>query len=103
MTRILISVIKLKVNNIEFRRGLSGGGNQLRQPYIKKLHNMGFLYKPPYKGKIGESLDSVITDEMLQYHFANVEHVHNYSWYIGNYPSLQKEKITNLITLLNNV
>ena len=93
----------LKDNNIEFRRGLSGGGNQLRQPYIKELHNMGFLYRPPHKGKIGESLEHVITDEMLQYHFANVEHVHNYSWYIGNYPSLQKEKITNLITLLNNV
>ena len=25
----------LKANGIEFRRGLSGGGNQLRQPYFK--------------------------------------------------------------------
>ena len=27
----------LKKNNIEFRRGNAGGGNQLRQPYLKKI------------------------------------------------------------------
>ena len=69
-------------NNIEFRRGLSGGGNQLRQPYIERY---GFD----------------VSDEKLASQFANVDHVHNYSWYIGNYPSLEREKITNLLTLLN--
>ena len=35
----------LKENNIEFRRGLSGGGNQLRQPYFKgKLVDTNFSY-----------------------------------------------------------
>ena len=24
-------------NNIEFRRGNAGGGNQIRQPYVKKF------------------------------------------------------------------
>tara|TARA_R100001129_G_scaffold16887_1_gene11037 strand:- start:18536 stop:19747 length:1212 start_codon:yes stop_codon:yes gene_type:complete len=82
----------LKSNNIEFRRGLSGGGNQLRQPYISR-----------HAEKIGRSWQVGMTDQALQQSFANIEHVHNYSWYIGNYPSLEREKITNLITLLNNV
>ena len=64
-------------NGIEFRRGLSGGGNQMRQPYFKN-HDINF-------------------DE-----FSNIEHVHNFSWYIGNYPSLDMDKIKGLITLLNN-
>ena len=29
--------LTLNKNGIEFRRGLSGGGNQLRQPYLKKI------------------------------------------------------------------
>ena len=92
----------LKENNIEFRRGLSGGGNQLRQPYIKEYsHKMGFFTRDPYKLKNGQPISTILTDEMLGQHFANVEHVHNYSWYIGNYPSLQREKIDKLVLLLN--
>lgn len=30
---------KLRENRIEFRRGLSGGGNQMRQPFFKSLYN----------------------------------------------------------------
>ena len=63
-------------NGIEFRRGLSGGGNQMRQPYFKN-HDINF-------------------DD-----FPNIEHVHNFSWYVGNYPSLEIEKINNLIELIN--
>ena len=66
----------LTENGIEFRRGLSGGGNQLRQPYFKNK-------------KIDLS------------QFPNVEHIHNFSWYIGNYPTLEREKINTLINLLN--
>ena len=64
-------------NGIEFRRGLSGGGNQLRQPFFKSKFEISY-------------------DE-----FPNVEHIHNFSWYIGNYPSLEREKIDNLVRLLN--
>ena len=64
-------------NGIEFRRGLSGGGNQLRQPFFKSKFEISY-------------------DE-----FPNVEHIHNFSWYIGNYPTLEREKIDNLIRLLN--
>ena len=63
-------------NGIEFRRGLSGGGNQMRQPYFRN-HDINF-------------------DD-----FPNIEHVHNFSWYVGNYPSLEIEKINNLIELIN--
>lgn len=66
----------LKSHGIEFRRGLSGGGSQMKQPYLE--------------GKI-ENDNS----------FLNIEHIHHYSWYIGNYPTLEKEKITELVRILN--
>ena len=66
-------------NEIEFRRGLSGGGNQLRQPYIQDNYNYNLK------------------------EFPVVEHIHNYSWYVGNYPSLESGKIDKLLDLLNNV
>lgn len=69
---------ELKNANIEYRRGLSGGGNQLRQPYFKKFYNIDYT------------------------EFPNIEHIHNFSWYVGNYPDLEKEKIDNLLETLNN-
>jgi len=68
----------LKEKGIEFRRGLSGGGNQLRQPYFKRNYNINY-------------------DD-----FKNVDHVHYFGWYIGNYPTLEQEKIDTLINILNN-
>ena len=68
---------ELKENGIEFRRGLSGGGNQMRQPFFKRLG-------------IGDFTN-----------FPNIEHIHDFSWYIGNYPSLKKEKIDKLLEILN--
>jgi CDP-6-deoxy-D-xylo-4-hexulose-3-dehydrase len=74
--RYLIETM-MDYNGIEFRRGLSGGGNQLRQPFFKSKFEISY-------------------DE-----FPNVEHIHNFSWYIGNYPTLEREKLDNLIRLLN--
>jgi CDP-6-deoxy-D-xylo-4-hexulose-3-dehydrase len=70
----------LKENGIEFRRGLSGGGSQLQQPYLKEL---GYKYDPS--------------------NFPTMEHIHDNSWYIGNYPDLEREKIDTLVEVLNNV
>jgi CDP-6-deoxy-D-xylo-4-hexulose-3-dehydrase len=67
---------KLRNNGIEFRRGLSGGGNQMRQPFFKSTY-------------------ADFSD------YPNIEHIHNFSWYIGNYPGLEKEKITKLLEVLN--
>ncbi len=66
--------------NVEFRRGSSGGGNQMRQPYLK---------------------DIVAKDQWLKY--PHVEHVHFYGYYIGNYPVLEEHRIKALCQMLNNV
>ena len=68
----------LRDNGIEFRRGLSGGGNQMRQPFFKSIYN-DFSDYP------------------------NIEHIHNFSWYIGNYPGLERNKIDHLLKVLNDV
>ena len=70
----------MKNNNIEFRRGNAGGGNQLRQPYLKK-----FIQNLNYKN------------------YKEVDHVHFFGYYIGNYPSLTKKKIINTCNILNNI
>ena len=33
--------------------------------------------------------------------FPNIDYVHNFSWYVGNYPTLTREKIDVLINVLN--
>ena len=72
--------ISLRDAKIEFRRGLSGGGNQLRQPYIKKLYPL---------------LNA--TD------FPIIDHIHFFSWYVGNFPQLEKSKIVTLCSILNQI
>jgi CDP-6-deoxy-D-xylo-4-hexulose-3-dehydrase len=69
----------MKNNNIEFRRGNAGGGNQLRQPYLKKY----------VKWKIKN--------------FKNVELVHHCGYYIGNFPGIKKKTIEKLCSILNSV
>jgi len=70
----------LKLNGVEFRRGTSGGGNQLRQPYLKKVMGV-YEYKK----------------------YPNADHIHFYGFYIGNYPSLETEKIYKLCAILNKL
>ncbi len=67
-------------NRIEFRRGNAGGGNQLRQPYLKN-----FVKNINLKN------------------FKEVEHIHFFGYYIGNYPSLEKSKIIKICNILNSV
>ena len=71
---------ELSLSNIEFRRGNAGGGNQLRQPYLKNI--LGNINFKNYK---------------------NVEHVHNFGYYIGNYPTLKREKIIKICDFLNTI
>ena len=70
----------LKKYNIEFRRGNAGGGNQLRQPYLKPFLKNINLKK-----------------------FPEVDHVHFFGYYIGNYPSLKTSKIKKICSILNNI
>lgn len=69
----------LEDHGIEFRRGNAGGGNQLRQPYLKKIRNNFNLQN-----------------------FPNVEKIHFFGYYIGNYPDLKLNKIKKLTKILNN-
>lgn len=71
---------KLNEYGVEFRRGSAGGGNQLRQPYLN-----GIVPDDEYKN------------------YPEVEHIHFYGFYIGNYPDLEKEKITYLCQALNGI
>jgi CDP-6-deoxy-D-xylo-4-hexulose-3-dehydrase len=71
---------KMRDNGIEFRRGSAGGGNQLRQPYLK-----GIVAEDYHKN------------------FPNTEHMHFYSFYVGNYPTLSKLAINEITDVLNKV
>ena len=71
----------LRENKVEFRRGMSGGGSQVRQPYLKSFYGINIDPKQ----------------------FPNTEHIHFYGYYMGNYPSLEKEKILSLCKVLNSV
>ena len=67
-------------NGIEFRRGTSGGGNQLRQPYLQ---------------------DRIPREQLRR--FPRVDHVHFYGFYIGNYPELERARILELCDMLNGL
>ena len=70
----------LKKNNIEFRRGNAGGGNMLRQPFLKKY----------VKG-------------IKLINYKEVEHIHFFGYYIGNFPELKNKKIYEICKILNSV
>jgi len=67
-------------NEIEYRRGSAGGGNQLRQPYLKEIVSNNY-YKE----------------------FINTERVHFYGFYIGNYPDLSFNEIDEIVCTLNKL
>ncbi len=79
-------ILRNKVENIltnaeiEFRRGSAGGGNQLRQPYLKSFIPEGYWNN-----------------------FPNTEHIHHFAWYVGNYNGLSKSKIKDICDTLNSV
>lgn len=70
----------LDENSIEYRRGSAGGGNQVRQPYLK---NLNLKIKPE--------------------DFPNTEHVHFYGMYIGNFPTLSSNEIKEICSVVNSV
>jgi CDP-6-deoxy-D-xylo-4-hexulose-3-dehydrase len=68
----------LRENGVEFRRGTSGGGNQLRQPYLRGIVDPAEIPR-----------------------FPRVDHVHFFGFYIGNYPDLEPDRIAWLCDILN--
>ncbi len=71
---------KLRESGIEFRRGSAGGGNQIRQPYLKGIVPDGH-----------------------HLNFPQTEHIHFYGFYIGNFPDLTNDEIDSICTIINSV
>jgi CDP-6-deoxy-D-xylo-4-hexulose-3-dehydrase len=70
----------LRKAGIEFRRGSAGGGNQLRQPYLK----------------------SVIPHEHHK-QFPQTDHIHFFGFYIGNFPDLSVKEVDEICNIINSV
>ena len=73
-------MLKMRESGVEFRRGSAGGGNQIRQPYLKGIVPDGHHLA-----------------------FPETEHVHFYGFYIGNFPDLANEEVDQLCAILNSV
>ena len=69
----------LDSNGVEFRRGSAGGGNQLRQPYLKGI---------------------VETDAWKNYPIT--DHIHFYGMYIGNFPNLALNEVDEIVSIINS-
>ncbi|WP_038178803.1 DegT/DnrJ/EryC1/StrS family aminotransferase [Vibrio rhizosphaerae] len=69
---------RLQAEGIEYRRGSAGGGNQLRQPYLRG-----------------------VVPEHLYEQYPQTEHIHFYGFYIGNFPDLQEDEIDYICKVLN--
>ncbi len=70
----------LRKAGIEFRRGSAGGGNQLRQPYLK----------------------SVVPIEHYK-NFPETDHIHFFGFYIGNFPDLSIQEVDEICGVINSV
>lgn len=73
-------ITMLKAENVEYRRGTAGGGNQARQPFVRKA----ILHINPSD-------------------YVNAEMIHKFGVYIGNYPTLSRKKIFTLCQRLNSI
>jgi CDP-6-deoxy-D-xylo-4-hexulose-3-dehydrase len=69
----------LEEEGVEYRLGTAGGGNQARQPYLKKFPH-----------KIVGTL-------------AHSDYIHDNALYIGNHTDLTKDQIINICKKINNV
>jgi CDP-6-deoxy-D-xylo-4-hexulose-3-dehydrase len=70
----------LREAGVEFRRGSAGGGNQIRQPYLKGI---------------------VPANHHLE--FPETEHVHFYGFYIGNFPDMKDAEVDEICAIINAV
>ena len=70
---------RMREEKIEFRRGSAGGGNQLRQPYLREL--LGDIFN----------------------NYPNVDHIHFHGFYIGNFTSIESQTVVQLCKIINSV
>ena len=69
----------LTTHGVEFRRGSAGGGNQLRQPYLRD-----------------------IIPKLAHLDYPITEHVHFYGFYIGNFPDLTVGEVNEICSIINS-
>ena len=74
---------KLEENGIEYRRGSAGGGNQMRQPYVKSIYNF--------------------TEKDFKEIAPITDHIHFYGMYLGNYPELTFDSIKEIASIISSV
>jgi CDP-4-dehydro-6-deoxyglucose reductase, E1 len=72
-------IMVLEKNKVVFRRGVAGGGNQLRQPYLRNKN-----YGVPED-------------------FPRTDHIHYFALYIGNHQYVKHEDIIELCGKLNHI
>ena len=70
---------KMRESGVEFRRGSAGGGNQIRQPYLKG-----------------------VVPESHHLEFPQTEHIHFYGFYIGNFPDLRDAEVDEICAIVNS-
>ena len=71
---------RLEKNGIEYRRGSAGGGNQMRQPYVRERY--------------------LFSDEDIKKIAPITDHVHFFGMYLGNYPELDKASIEEIVKVI---
>jgi CDP-6-deoxy-D-xylo-4-hexulose-3-dehydrase len=71
---------RMREAGVEFRRGSAGGGNQLRQPYLRGVVPEGHHREYP-----------------------ETEHVHFFGFYLGNFPDLSDGEIDEICAVVNAV
>ena len=74
---------KLEEKEIEYRRGSAGGGNQMRQPYVRSIFNF--------------------TDNDFKLISPVTDHIHFYGMYLGNYPELTFDSIKEIAAIISSV
>ena len=72
--------LRLEDNGIEYRRGSAGGGNQMRQPYVRERY--------------------LFSDEDIKKIAPITDHVHFFGMYLGNYPELDHESIKEIVKII---
>ena len=73
----------LEENEIEYRRGSAGGGNQMRQPYVRSKFNF--------------------TDEDIKKIAPVTDHIHFFGMYLGNYPELELSSIQEIAKIISSI
>ena len=72
-------MVHMRHSGIEFRRGSAGGGNHLRQPYLRG-----------------------IVSENAWLDYPETEHIHFHGFYVGNYPDLKISEVHELCKIINS-